>query len=62
MNDLTDREKSELAVYFKRLTFNDVYEHTDIDTKENQKAQAYRILDAIAKLQKELADQGYNPR
>ena len=62
MNDLTDREKSELAVYFKWLTFDDVYEHTDIDTKENQKAQAYRILDAIAKLQKELADQGYNPR
>jgi hypothetical protein len=55
-------EKLELALYFKRLTFYDVYEHTDIVTKENQKAQAYRILDAIAKLQKELADQGYNPR
>jgi len=62
MDELTDREKSELALYFKRLTFNDVYERTDIDTKENRKAQAYRILDAIAKLQKELADQGYNPR
>jgi hypothetical protein len=62
MDELTDMEKSELALYFKRLTFYDVYEHTDIDTKENQKAQAYRILDAIAKLQKELADQCYNPR
>jgi len=62
MDELTGREKSELALYFKRLTFNDVYERTDIDTKENRKAQAYRILDAIAKLQKELADQGYNPR
>ena len=62
MDELTGREKSELVLYFKRLTFNDVYEHTDIDTKENQKAQAYRILDAIAKLQKELADQGFNPR
>jgi len=62
MDELTDMEKSELALYFKRLTFYNVYEHTDIDTKENQKAQAYRILDAIAKLQKELADQGYNPR
>jgi hypothetical protein len=62
MNELTDREKSELAVFFKRLTFNDVLEHADQDTKENEKAQAYRILEAIAKLQKELADQGYNPR
>ena len=62
MNELTDNEKWELAVYFKRLTFNDVYEHTDADTKDNQKAQTYRILEAIAKLQKGLADQGYNPR
>ena len=62
MDELSGREKSELALYFKRLTYNDVYEHTDIDTKENQKAQTYRILDAIGKLQKELADQGYNPR
>jgi len=62
MNGLTNREKSELALYFKRLTFDDVYERTDIDTKENRKAQAYMILGAIAKLQKELAEEGYNPR
>jgi len=62
MNELTDREKSELAVFFKRLCFNSVLEYADRDTPENMKAQAYRILDAIAKLQKELADQGYNPR
>jgi len=62
MNELTDGEKWELAVYFKRLTFNDVYEHTDQDSVDNQKAQAYRILAAIGKLQKELADQGFNPR
>jgi len=61
VNNLTDSEKWELAIYFKRLTFNDVYEHTDPDTKDKQKAQAYRILDAIAKLQKELTDMGYNP-
>jgi hypothetical protein len=62
MDELTDGEKYELALFFKRLTYNDVYEHTDVDTKENQKAQAYRILDTIAKLQKELADHGFNPR
>jgi hypothetical protein len=62
MNDLSDREKTELAVYFKRLTFYDVYERTDMDTIENRKEQAYLILGAIEKLQKELADMGYNPR
>ena len=62
MDGLTGREKRELAVFFKRLTFNDVLEHADPDTKENEKAQTYRILGAIGKLQKELADQGYNPR
>jgi len=62
MNELTNREKYELALFFKRLTFNEVYEHTDVDAIENRKAQAYRILGAIAKLQKELAEQGYNPR
>jgi len=62
MNELTDNEKRELAQYFKRLCFESVLEYADRDTPENMKAQAYRILDAIAKLQKELADQGYNPR
>ena len=62
MHELTDREKWELAVFFKRLTFNDVLEHADPDTKENEYAQVYRVIGAIGKLQKELADQGYNPR
>jgi hypothetical protein len=62
MNELSENEKWELAVFFKRLTFSDLLEHADPDTKENEKAQTYRILTAIGKLQKELADQGYNPR
>ena len=62
MNELTYIEKRELAQYFKRLCFDSVLEYADQDTPENMKAQTYRILDAIAKLQKELADQGYNPR
>jgi len=62
MNELTDSEKREMAQYFKRLCFESVYEYADQDTRENMKAQAYRILTAIGKLQKELADQGYNPR
>ena len=62
MNELSDNEKRELALYFKRMTFEDAYRHTDQDSADNRKAQAYRILTAIAKLQKELADMGYNPR
>ena len=62
MHELTDREKWELAVFFKRLTFNDVLEHADPGTKENEYAQVYTVLEAIRKLQKELANQGYNPR
>jgi hypothetical protein len=59
MNELSNNEKRELAVFFKRLSFNLVLETTDGGADNRQ---AYRILDAIAKLQKELADQGYNPR
>ena len=32
MNELSDNEKWELAVFFKRLNFNDVYEHANPDT------------------------------
>ena len=62
MDELTDIEKRELAQYFKRLCFESVCEYADRDTPENMKAQAYRILTAIGKLQKELAAQGYDPR
>ncbi|MDR0464245.1 MAG: hypothetical protein LBG94_03905 [Treponema sp.] len=62
MNELTDIEKSELAQFFKRLGFNSVYVYADSDTPENMKAQTYRILTAIGKLQNDLAAQGYDPR
>jgi len=59
MNNLTVIEKYELALFFKRLCFNNVLECTDGDA---DKEQAYRIIDAIGKLQNELADQSFNPR
>ena len=59
MNELSDNEKWELAVFFKRLCFDHILDCAD---GNNDKAQAYRIINAIAKLQKELADMGYNPR
>ena len=62
MDFLKDYEKLLLALFFKRLTFEDVYQYTDPGTKEEQKAMAYDILAAIEKVQKELADQGFAPR
>jgi len=59
MNCLTDDEKYELALFFKRICFNSILECTDGGTDKDQ---AYRMIDAIEKLQKELASQGYNPR
>jgi hypothetical protein len=59
MNNLKNKEKYELALYFKCLCFNSVLEYTD---GGNDNDQAYRILEVIDKLQKGLADQGYNPR
>ncbi|MCL2215319.1 MAG: hypothetical protein FWC06_08990 [Treponema sp.] len=59
MNELTDIEKSELALFFKRLCFDHVLDCTD---GNNDKKQAYRILSAIGKLQNELAAQGYDLR
>jgi len=59
MNELSENEKWELAVFFKRLSFNLVLETTDGGA---DKGQTYRIFAAIGKLQKELADMGYNPR
>ena len=59
MKELSNSEKSELAVFFKRLCFDHILDCTD---GNNDKAQAYRIIGAIEKLQKELAGQGFSPR
>ena len=59
MNELSNSEKREPAVFFKRLCFDHIFDCTD---GSNDKAQAYRIIGAIEKLQKELVGQGFNPR
>jgi len=59
MKNLTDTEKYELALFFKRLCFDRILECTD---GGNDKDQAYRIIGAIEKSQKELANLGFNPR
>jgi len=59
---LTDNEKYQFAVYLKRMTFDDALRRVDSGTKEEEKERAYRLLDVIAKVQRELANQGFAPR
>ena len=54
--ELPSDEALALAQLCKRIGFSDVRGNA-IDTNE-----AYTMLDAVAKLQKSLARQGYNPR
>ena len=56
---LTERELADLALFLKRVCFDHVLDCTD---GNDDKAQAYRMIDAIVSLQKLLADLGYNPR
>jgi len=56
---LDDDEKKLLAIFLKRLCFAHVLDCTD---GNDDKDQAYKILDVVAKLREELADIGFNPR
>jgi hypothetical protein len=62
MNFLTDDEKYRLAVFLKRINFNMAYECSDCDTHEEMKAQAYRTLEIVGKVQTELSRMGFSPR
>jgi hypothetical protein len=57
---LNPDELEGLARYMKRITHEDAYRHTDVgDGEEQQKAQAYRFLTAIGKLENYLAEIGF---
>jgi ribosomal 50S subunit-associated protein YjgA (DUF615 family) len=62
MDFLTAKENRLLALYLKRMTFEDALRRCDQDTKENMKGQAYAILAAIEKVRDRLAAEGYAPR
>lgn len=52
-----------LAQFFKRLTFNDVYDKADAFYSEEEKKDfSYGVLSSIGKIQKTLAEKGYAPR
>jgi hypothetical protein len=62
MDFLNNGEKWLLALYLKRMTFEDAYRRSDGADKEELKEMAYRILAVIEKLQRELANEGFSPR
>jgi len=52
-----------LALYVKRVTYDDAYRRTDCgDTEEKRKAMAYRILVALSEVEKGLEKEGFSPR
>ena len=51
-----------LAVFCKRITFDDAYNKADGDTEVERKAMAYRMLRAFSELETALAEAGFSPR
>jgi hypothetical protein len=51
-----------LAVFCKRVTFEDAYRRTDGEAEEERKAMAYRILAALSDVETSLREAGFSPR
>jgi hypothetical protein len=51
-----------LAVFCKRVTFDDAYRRADGETEEERKAMAYRILSALSDVEMCLGEEGISPR
>jgi hypothetical protein len=51
-----------LAVFCKRVIFEDAYRRADGETEEERKAMAYRILAALSDVETCLGEAGFSPR
>jgi len=51
-----------LAVFCKRVTFDDAYRRADGEDETERKAMAYRILSALSDVETCLANEGFSPR
>ena len=59
----SEKHAKALALYLKRITYEDAYKRTDCGySDEERKEQAYTFLNAINDVQDCLADAGYVPR
>jgi len=57
-----DYNAEALAMFCKRITYDDAYNKADGETETEKKMMAYRILSAISDLEECLAQAGYAPR
>ena len=51
-----------LAVFCKRVTFEDAYRRSDGETGKDREAMAYRILGALSDIETYLGQKGLSPR
>jgi hypothetical protein len=51
-----------LAIFCKRVTFEDAYRRADGETEEKRKIMAYRILAALSDIETCLGEAGFSPR
>ena len=51
-----------LAMFCKRVTFDDAYRRAHGETEEERRDMAYRILEALSSVETCLADAGFSPR
>jgi hypothetical protein len=51
-----------LAVFCKRVTFEDAYRRAHGETEEKRKAMAYRILAALSDVETCLGEEGFSSR
>jgi hypothetical protein len=51
-----------LAVFCKRVTFEDAYRRADGETEIERQAMAYRILEALSDVETCLGEAGFSPR
>jgi hypothetical protein len=56
------RNAEALAVFCKRVTFEDAYRRAHGETEEERKAMAYRILAALSDVETCLGEAGFSPR
>jgi len=59
----SDNDKAmAVAVFCKRVTFEDAYKRAHGETDKERTAMAYRILEGLADIEKYLAERGFAPR
>ena len=51
-----------LAVFCKRVTFDDCYRRANGENETERKAMAYRMLSALSAVEECLKNEGYAPR